>query len=216
MGSGMNKLFGGGKMQTNFKDLEKFYKLQDEMNKKNKEGIFSSFIWDGDTQRQVANPLLQGGIDSLMGRMGSSSPYEGYSSPSGMNELLQSRMAHQFERMNQQPPQQAPQPGPGDGASIQPVPGPGGPMPPGQAGPMPPGGGPGPMPPGGGPGPMPPGMGGGGPPMGGRPMYPGMGPGGPRMAQGGPPQMGPRGPQQGPPMGDEEKRNIMQALLGGL
>lgn len=146
MGS-LNKIFGGGKAQTDFRDLEKLMNLENEMNMRNKYGLFSNQEWrEGEDGRmgmyQSVNPALQGGYEGLMSRMGSSDPYKGYSSPSWMNDLLESRGAHQFERMNMQMPGQMPPGSPMAGQL------PAGPMPPGAGGPMPPGAAPGPMPPG--------------------------------------------------------------------
>ena len=162
MGSSLNKIFGGGKSQTNFKDMMKMMELDAEMNRTNQYGPFGSWEWEEGPggragQRYTMDPGLQAGKESLMKRIGGDgSLYEGYSSPSGLQGLLDSRMKHQYERMNMQAPQpQLGQPGgmPGSmGPSQLPAqPAQPQPMPPGGQGPMPPGAGPGPMPPGAGP-----------------------------------------------------------------
>lgn len=195
--------FGGGKNKTNWKALERQMQMENEMNMRDKFGLFSNQVWKkGEDGRygmhHEVNPGMQGGMDRLMERFGSGNPYEGYSGPSGMQELLDSRMKHQFERMNMQAPQ--PQLGQAGG-----MPGSMGPSPAGPPGPPPAAQMPGPMPPGAGPGPMPPGQGG--------PMPPGAQ--NPQLGQAGgmPGSMGPspQGPgPQGPPQGPG-----MAAMMGG-
>lgn len=178
MGGAIGDLFGGGKTKTNFNDLERFFKLQDEMSQKDQHGLFSSKVWRDGAQYHEVDPALEAGKNSLMERM--SSPYEGYSSPSGLQGLLDSRMKHQYERMNMQAPQpELGQPGgmPGSQGPSQL------PAQPAQPQPMPPGG-QGPMPPGAGPGPQ--------PGQGQLPQQGQMGPPGPGQGQMGPPR--PQGP----------------------
>ena len=181
MGSFMNDIFGGGKKQTNFKDLMRAMELEADMNRTNMYRPFGSWEWetgpDGKAgQRYTMDPGLAAGKEALMQRVGGDgSAFEGYSSPSGLKGLLDSRMQHQYERLGRQMPDPN-APGPGAGQGMLPPP-------PGEMSAGGPGGMPRPMP-----APMPPG------PQGPPPQMQQPGPQGP------PPQMQQPNPQ-GPPMG---------------
>ena len=86
-----DKLFGGGGAEVDVDQLKEIMQMEQDLNRKNQYGLFGGWEYkqgeDGTWgQHQTLNPALQGGMDSLMGRM--SSPSESYSSPSQLNQLL--------------------------------------------------------------------------------------------------------------------------------
>ena len=220
MGNFLSDLFGGGKAKTNWKAMERSMEMMEDMNRTNKYGLFSNQVWkEGEDGRMgmhhELDPSMEGAMQGFKDRFGSGDLYEGYSSPSWMNDLMESRGANQFERLNQPMPGQGGPPGLPGAPGI----GPGGNEPVGPPpGPPPMGGNPGPMPPGqGGPpgmgGPMPPGA---QMPQGGASVQGGPGPQGPnpppQMGPPGPPQqMGPNPPPQGPGWANNQR---FSGLLG--
>ena len=131
-----DKFFGGGGAEVDVDQLKEIAQMEQELNRKNLYGLFSGWEYkqgeDGTWgQHQTLNPALQGGMDSLMSRM--SSPSESYSSPSQLNQLLDARMANQFDRSgltggNAPDPSQY---GPSSASQMQPQQGPGQQMMPG-------------------------------------------------------------------------------------
>ena len=147
-----SSLLGGGGAEVDVDQLMEIMQMEQEMNRKNQYGLFGGWeqrqgedgIWG---QHQTINPALQGGLDDLMSRMGGGES-EGYSSPSQLNQLLDARMANQFDRsgISQQNAPDPNQYGPSSSSQYgAPQQGPGQPMMPGQAQPQPGGPQPGPQ-----------------------------------------------------------------------
>lgn len=147
----MGDWFGGGKTKTNFKDLMKAMELENEMNMRNKYGLFSNQVWEEGEDgrmgmRHTVNEGLQPGMDSLMERMGGGTMFADSAgareTPSQLKQLMNSRMEHQLNRVGQssQRPPLPGAPGIGPGGGMPPG------MPPGML-PPPPGEPPGGMPP---------------------------------------------------------------------
>lgn len=148
-GKVFNKIFGGGKVKTDWEGLERYLNMQNDMGMKNNYGIFSDQTWEqGEDgrwgRRHTPNEALMPGLQSLMERYGSGPRERVSTMPSQLNQLLDARMAHQFDRMGMQygqgpdqgqygppsgqmfqQPQPQPQPQPQQpGPQMQPQPGP--------------------------------------------------------------------------------------------
>ena len=100
----LRDLFGGkvsgGKIDWD--DLRKMMDYQADLNRFDNIGLFSGSEWsegpDGKwTRQQTVNPALQAGLDRIMGRA-SNGMGDPYSAPSQFSQLLDAKMANQFQR----------------------------------------------------------------------------------------------------------------------
>ena len=132
--------FGGGGQQAkpDWGQIEKLMKLETELNRTNRQGIFGGWDWtenpDGSwTQNQNLAPGMQAGADRLMNRAVGGEGMGNYQSPVQFSQMLDAAMANQMERRGMTPGYQTPEQagyGPSS-ASQRPQQGP----PPPQAGP---------------------------------------------------------------------------------
>jgi len=111
-------LFGGGGKQASpdWGQIEKLMKLETELNRTNRQGIFGGWDWsenpDGTwTQNQNLAPGMQPGADRLMARAAGGQGFGNYQQPEQMSQMLDALMATQMDRMNigqgKQTPEQA-------------------------------------------------------------------------------------------------------------
>lgn len=89
----------GGKV--NWDQIEKLMKLDADLNRTNRQGLFTGWQWDedGKTQTQTLNPMMMPGYMRLMGRsMGGG--FDEYESPEQFNSMLDASMANYMGRQN--------------------------------------------------------------------------------------------------------------------
>lgn len=93
----------GSQGKIDWKELGKMVELQAQVNRTDRQGLFTGWEWDrnedgtvGSTQTQTVNPAFQGAVDRLGFNAGK--PADPYTSPSQFSEMLDAKMKNQMDR----------------------------------------------------------------------------------------------------------------------
>jgi hypothetical protein len=101
--SGIGDFLLGSKGKIDWDELRKMVELQADVNRTDRNGVFTGWEWDRDaegnpldTQRQTINPAFQGAVDRLGFNAGK--PEDPYTSPSQFSQMLDAKMKNQMDR----------------------------------------------------------------------------------------------------------------------